>query len=132
MRQHENALEARDLQIAVVTFEAGPLAMTYVDESQLSWPLLVDGDRALYEAYGMERGKWWNIWSVSSWWVYASLLLKGRKLRMPTDDTYQLGGDVLIDPQSIVRLHHVGSGPADRPTVESLLKAVDHADNARK
>jgi hypothetical protein len=52
------------------------------------------------------------------------LLLRGRKVRRPSGDVYQLGGDVLIDPSGIVRLHHVGSGPADRPTVHSLLQAV--------
>lgn len=36
----------------------------------------------------------------------------------------QRGGDVLIDPAGIVRVHHVGDGPADRPSVESLLAAI--------
>ena len=109
----------------MVTFEAGPLAKAYVDESPTSWPLLVDQDRSLYHAYGMERGKWWNIWGVASWRVYVALLLRGRRLRAPTNDIHQLGGDVLIDPQGTVRLHHIGAGPADRPTVAALLQAVD-------
>jgi hypothetical protein len=35
-----------------------------------------------------------------------------------------LVGDVLIDPEGIVRVHHVGTGPADRPSVSSLPEIV--------
>jgi hypothetical protein len=31
---------------------------------------------------------------------------------------------VLIDPAGVVRVHHVGSGPADRPSIESLLRVL--------
>jgi len=51
-------------------------------------------------------------------------MLKGQKLRKPTGDIFQRGGDVLIDPTGIVRLHHVGKGPADRPTVETILHRI--------
>ena len=86
-------------------------------EPGLRWPLLVDESRELYAAYDMHRGRWRDILGPSSWWVYARLLLRGRRLQ-------QLGGDILIDPKCIVRLHHVGSGPADRPAVSSMLDTV--------
>lgn len=110
--------------MVVVTFELGPLVQAYVQETQLKWPIVVDESRRLYTAYGMNRGKWWNIYGPASIWVYIRLLLRGRKLRRPQGDPDQLGGDVLIDPGGIVRLQHVGSGPADRPSVESLLRVV--------
>ncbi|HSH13152.1 MAG TPA: SelL-related redox protein, partial [Desulfurivibrionaceae bacterium] len=37
---------------------------------------------------------------------------------------HQRGGDVLIDPNGMVRLHHIGKGPADRPRVEDILRLV--------
>jgi hypothetical protein len=61
-------------------------------------------------------------------WVYLKLLLSGRKLRAPSGDPRQLGGDVLVDPTGTVRLHHVGRGPADRPSVDTLLDAVRASD----
>lgn len=108
----------------VVTFEAGPLVLAYVKQAGLQWPLLIDESRSLYAAYGMRDGRWRDIFGWSSWRIYMKLLLRGRKLRRPSGDVHQLGGDVLIDPSGIVRLHHVGSGPADRPSVQSLLQAV--------
>ena len=35
----------------------------------------------------------------------------------------QQGGNVLIDPGGIVRCHHIGRGPADRPSVRVILAA---------
>ena len=112
------------MRVAVVTFEVGPLAMAYVRQTGLSWPLLVDSERSLYHAYGMERGRWWDLAGPAAWWAYLKLFARGRRLRAPGSDVKQLGGDVLIDPEGVVRFHHIGSGPADRPAVKDLLKPV--------
>jgi hypothetical protein len=124
LREHEDEIEALGIKVLVITFEAGPLALAYVKESNIRWPLLVDESRALYAAYGMHRGHWRDILGWSSWRAYAKLLLQGRRLRRSSGDLQQLGGDVLIDPEGVVRLHHVGTGPADRPSVSSLLDVV--------
>jgi hypothetical protein len=122
LRQHERQLTDQNVEVCVVTFDVGPMAMAYVRDTQLAWPLLVDSDRALYDAYGMARGTWWNIYGPSAVGIYLRLLLRGRSLKLPGSDVHQLGGDVLIDPQGIVRLHHVGAGPADRPDISVLLE----------
>ena len=112
------------MKVLVTTFEAGPLALAYVKEADMHWPLLIDESRAQYAAYGMHRGRWQDILGWSSWWAYAKLLFRGRRLRRSSGDLQQLGGDVLIDPTGIVCLHHVGTGPADRPSISSLLEVV--------
>ena len=48
MRQHENEVQALDLRIVVLTFEARERAGEYVRETGLRWPLLIDRRRALY------------------------------------------------------------------------------------
>jgi alkyl hydroperoxide reductase subunit AhpC len=124
LRQQDQQLQDLGVQVCVVTFEFGPLAAAYVAETQLEWPLLVDSERTLYKAYGMEHGTWWNLYGPASIRVYLKLMARGRRLRRPGSDTQQLGGDVLIDPQGVVRLHHIGAGPADRPTITALLEPV--------
>jgi len=124
LRQHEAALEGLGVAVLVVTFEAGFLARAYIEDTRLAWPLVVDESRALYAAYGMLRGRAWDIWGPATWLAYARSLARGGALRRATGDVSQLGGDVLIDPDGIVRVHHVGSGPADRPSVQSLLAVV--------
>ena len=124
MREVEQQIEALDIKVVIITFEAGPLALAYVKETDMRWPLLIDESRALYAAYGMDRGRWRDILGWSSWWAHAKLLLRGRRPRRSSGDLQQLGGDVLIDPTGVVCLHHVGSSPADRPSVSSLLDVV--------
>ncbi len=124
MRQYEAELEALDVRVAVITFQTGFLVDAYIRETELRWPVLIDDALELYRSYGIGRGGWQDIWGPATWWVYLKLLLRGRKLRPSATDVNQLGGDVLVDPEGIVRLHHVGSGPADRPRVDSLLEIV--------
>jgi len=108
----------------VISFEAGFLARQYLAETGLEWPLLVDEKRQLYRAYGMLDAGFLDIWGPATWLVYFREILRGRLPRKSSGDIRQRGGDVLIDPEGIVRLHHVGSGPADRPEVDAILRAV--------
>ncbi len=124
MRQHEDELASLGVQVVVVTFERPEQARKYQQESQLPWPILIDHDRRLYQAYGMEKGSKRQILGLKNWLAYAKLAWRGEKIRKPTDDVYQLGGDVLIDGQGIVRFHFVSQRPVDRPPVEELLERI--------
>lgn len=132
MRQHEDELERLGVRVAMVTFQAGRFVEAYVRETALDWPILVDDTLRLYGAYRMGRGNWWNLAGPPALWAYAKLVLHGRRPRMLGGDVTQLGGDVLIDPDGMVRLHHVGRGPADRPSTNSILDIVRNSDSAGK
>lgn len=108
----------------MITFEAGYLTQRYVEETSLAWPLLVDDNRETYRNYDMLSASFWDIWNPETWWVYLKEIAKGNAIKKSEGDIYQRGGDVLIDPGGIVRLHHVGKGPADRPAVEAILSKI--------
>ncbi len=124
MREHEAELAELSVAVAVVTFEAGFLARQYVEESGLVWPLLVDEKRELYRGYGMLAASFWDIWGPKTWLAYGKALLSGQQLQQSQGDISQRGGDVLIDPEGMVRLHHVGEGPADRPSLTLIMKTI--------
>lgn len=102
------------------------MARAYIEETGLCWPLLIDEDRALYHAYGMLEAGFLDIWGPSTWRVYLQELLRGKLPKKTGGDIHQRGGDVLIDPGAIVRKHHIGTGPADRPSVDDILQVVDN------
>jgi hypothetical protein len=108
----------------VVTFENDYLARCYVEDTSLTWPILVDDTRDVYRKFGMLAASFWDVWGLKTWRVYFRELRKGNRPKKSDGDIYQRGGDVLIDPDGIVRLHHIGEGPADRPEIPSLLKIV--------
>ena len=124
MREAEDELAKRNVAVAVVTFENDFFARQYVADTGLTWPLLIDADRKLYRGCGMLAASFWDIWGLKSWQAYLRALLRGEKLRHSQGDIYQRGGDVLIDPAGIVRLHHIGEGPADRPAIETILRTL--------
>jgi len=111
--------------VVVVTFDNPFLCRAYIEETGLAWPLLIDEKRDLYRAYGMLRASLLDVWGPASWMAYLRELGKGQVLKRPGADVMQRGGDVLIDPEGILRLHHIGRGPADRPGVDELLAVID-------
>lgn len=124
MREAEDELAERDVRVAVVTFENDFFARRYAAETKLEWPLLIDGQRDLYRGYGMLAASFWDLWGPATWWAYLKALARGQTLKKATGDVTQRGGDVLIDPDGLVRLHHVGDGPADRPAVAAILQRI--------
>ena len=125
MRDNEDELDRLNIRVVVVTFENDFLARSYVEDTALTWPILIDGTREVYKGYGMLSASFWDIWGIKTWQVYFKELLKGNKPKKSAGDIYQRGGDVLIDPNGVVRLHHIGEGPADRPSVEQILKVIN-------
>jgi peroxiredoxin len=90
----------------------------------LSYPVLADETRVAYRAYGLGRGSWRQVWGRSTLKAYGRLLRAGRWPRLPTEDTRQLGGDFVVDPDGRVVYAYRSAGPDDRPSVDDLVTAV--------
>ena len=124
MRDQEEKFKKLNVKIVVVTFEANLLSRRYVEETALTWPLIIDETRELYRSYGMLSASFWDIWGPKTWIAYLKEIIRGQKLKKSEADVSQRGGNVLIDPDGIVQMHHVGTGPADRPDIEIILKII--------
>jgi len=125
LRQQQNRLSENGIDVLVVTFEDEEYALNYQRETDLDWPVVVDKSRELYNYYGMNKAGFWDLWGLSTWLVYFREMLKGNMPKAANDDIHQRGGDVLIDPEGMVRLHHVSRGPADRPKINRVLQIVE-------
>lgn len=62
---------------------------------------------------------------------YAGLILKGRKMRPIQGDPNQLGGDFIVDSQGTARYAHPSDDPADRPSLQELLKELKSIDKSK-
>lgn len=121
LRQRQTDLDEIGVDVWVVTFEDAENARDRFERLELPWPVVLDPDRRLYIEYGMDRAPLRRVWGLRTLLTYARLLSRGRSLAPATGDTRQRGGDVIIDPDQIVRQVHVGDGPADRPSIDELL-----------
>ena len=67
LQQHQDVVESLGVAVVVVTFESPEIAENYARETAFPWPILLDGSRELYHAYGMTRGGWRVIFGPALW-----------------------------------------------------------------
>lgn len=119
--------ELGDAAVAVITFSAPEQVAAYQRTRLAPLRVLVDERRAAYAAYDLGRGSVWRVWGPKIWLAYATLLLRGRRLQRPTEDTLQLGGDFVVGRDGRVAYAFRSTDPDDRPSVDELLAAVHRA-----
>lgn len=86
--------------------------------------ILIDRDRRIYHAYGLERS-FLRSHSFKTMWLYARRIVSGQpRYDSHGDDSSQLGGDFIVDSNGTLRLIHPSSEPVDRPPVEMLLTVL--------
>lgn len=130
LRQYQSTLNELGVLVKIISFDANALALAYIKEVNLPWPLLVDSERLLYQAYGMTHASWWDVYGLTSILKYLKLMFRGFFPGKPGEDWKQLGGDVLIDPSGIVRQIHISHSPHDRPDIETFLRAIQSSMDA--
>jgi peroxiredoxin len=121
----DHLVEFADASVAVVTFAAPERLAAYRRLLALPFPVLTDPDRTLYRLLGVERGSTRQVWSVGTLRLYARLMREGRRLRRPTEDVNQLGADVVVSRDGVVRYLSLPSTPDARPPVSELVAALD-------
>ncbi len=119
--------EARGATALVLSFAQPHALDDYQQFLRLPFPIAADPQRTAYTRYGIGRGPSWRIWSPRVIWRYVTLVARGRKLQKPreNEDLSQLGADFLLDADGLIRYAHVSRSPADRPPVDTLLRALE-------
>ena len=105
----------------VVSFEPRDRLFQLARQLQLPFPLLSDPERDVYRAYGLKRGRLFQLLSPGTVLAYLGLLAKGRWYHFRRSDLRQLGGDFVIDGQGITQYEYRGAAPHQRPPVEDIL-----------
>ncbi len=112
--------------MALVTFTEPAHVTDYLEVNHLPYPVLVDPERTTYRAYGLGRGSARRMYGWRAARRYLQILRSDGfgRLRRPTEDTLQLGGDFVIGPDGRLVYGFWGAGPDDRPAVDELIAAV--------
>ena len=115
-----------DTEVVLVTFTDAEQLVSYRQRHHLPFPVLLDPDRSAYRVYGLGRATARRVWSPGTLKRYAQLLRRDGlgSLKAPTEDTRQLGGDMVVAPDGTLTWGFWSEGPDDRPSVDELLTAV--------
>ena len=116
--------ELAPASVVVVTFATPERLSAYRRHLRLPFPILADTDRAFYRAYGLARASLRRVYSWATICQYIRLIARGRRLRRPTEDTKQLGGDFVIDATGRIAFAYRSAGPHDRPDIATLIATV--------
>ncbi len=116
--------EDRRAQVLIIGFEKEERAREWLRRAQVDFPFLIDLDRAVYRAYGVDRSIL-RSWHPRILWFYFKRFLKGKGVPIFRADPTQLGGDILIDRGGDIRVLFPSKDAMDRPSVEQLLAAID-------
>jgi alkyl hydroperoxide reductase subunit AhpC len=122
VRQDEVA--TLNTRVFVISFGTLPAVQQWMSETCTTFTVLLDRERTVYNAYGLERSRLRSL-SPRTLWLYATRHLRGQQMhRSHGDDTSQLGGDFIVDKNGILRLAYPSHDPVDRPPVDDLLKSL--------
>ncbi len=104
------------------------MLLRYQEHHQWHFPILADPERTGYHAFGLERLSWHRVFSPATLKLYLKLFRKGLvRQDYGENDVYQAGGDFLIDRNGTILFAHRSEEPADRPSISTLLKAIDRS-----
>jgi peroxiredoxin len=126
LRQRRAQLDERDAVVLVIGFEAARRVGGYCRRHSLPFRCLVDETRTAYRAYGLGRASWSRTLTPRSLAPYIRLMFSARAVRRAGDqDVRQRGGDFVIGRDGRILLAYASDDPADRPTVDAILAALD-------
>jgi len=104
------------------------MLVRYQEHHQWRFPVLADPERKAYQAFGLQRLSWHRVFSPATLKLYLKLFRKGLvRQDYGANDVYQGGGDFLIERDGTIHFAHRSQDPADRPSVATLLKAIDRS-----
>jgi len=114
-------------QIVVVSFGVKEGAHKWIKETKCPYKLYLDPDREIYCKLGLRRSVS-KTWGVKNLTYYGEQVRAGRPLPKAftgvEDDPNQMGGDFIIDSTGKLIFSYRSSFPADRPDVDTLIKAL--------
>lgn len=112
--------------LVIVTFTKPENLPADRRQHHLDAEMVVDRGRSAYAAFGLGRGSVQRVWGWRMVRRYAEILRADgfAGLRRPTEDTLQLGGDFIIDPEGTLIYAFWSEGPDDRPEVDELIAAL--------
>lgn len=119
--QFEQEFNQLNTRIMIISFGTLPAVLAWLRETCATFEVLLDREREVYKAYGLERS-FWRSRNLKTIWKVVTHKLAGRpSYESYGDDTTQLGGDFIVDRNGILRLAYPSHDPTDRPSAQSLL-----------
>jgi peroxiredoxin len=127
MQLHRSKAQFEDngLQIVFVGLGTPDQAEAFKKQFSLSFPIICDPGKKVYQTYGLRRGSVVRMASPALLLKGLKTLSRGHTPGMPQGDVMQMPGVFLIDTSGNIRYAHYSKDPSDNPSIETLLALKD-------
>ncbi len=92
----------------------------------MTFPLLVDPERRVYDALELPR-RWWVVLNPRGWWIYLRAILRGNR-QGRIIDPIQLPGLAVLDGDARAVWVYRGTALGDYPPIDRVLSELDRLD----
>jgi len=127
LRDAHPELDRRRIAVAVVTFGDIEATRRFCAARHVPFPCYSDPERRAYDAFALERHAGWHrVLDPRQAGATLRALRAGHPMYKARQSVRQMPGTFLIDTDGEVRYEHRNRFPADNPSIEELVAAVDH------
>jgi peroxiredoxin len=126
VQDHDDEFRSLGADVLAISFASPERITAFLEQYNLTIPVLADPQRAAYSAFGLGRAPWQKLLAPHVVGRYVKLMARGWLPSKPTpgDDVNQLGGDFVLDAQHRLVYSYRSDNPTDRPRIDELLRAV--------
>ena len=124
MRDHEAEIRAAGAGVAAIGLGDVYYAKAFREESGITFPLLVDGERVAYRALGLKSASLFHILKGENRTARTRARGEGHRQHRLGKDPLQLGGTFVFAPQGAVWFAHLSSTFGDNAPMGDVLAAL--------
>ena len=124
MREHEQAFRDKGAALAAVGLGDRLYARIFREETDITFPLLIDESRRAYRAAGLKSANLLHLLRSENAVARKRARASGHHQHKLGQNPFQLGGSFVFGPGNVDRFAHISETFGDNATVAALLEAL--------
>ena len=124
LREHEQAFQEKRARLAAIGLGDRHYARLFREDTGITFPLLVDEQRAAYRVAGLRSGNLFHIFRRENKAARKRANAAGLRQYGLGKNPFQLGGSFVFGPGNVDRFAHLSETFSDNAAVSALLAAL--------
>ena len=124
MRAHQAEFEQRGANLAAVGLGDFIFARAFIEQTGITFPLLVDDERKAYEALELKEANIFHLLRKDNMERRKEAKEAGFRQEGIKKNPFQLGGSFVFGPGNVDRFTHVSQTFSDNAPISALLAAL--------
>jgi hypothetical protein len=124
LRAHQTEFEKRGANLAAVGLGDFTFARAFIEQTGITFPLLVDDQRQAYEAMELKEANIFHLLRKDNMVRRKEAKAAGFRQEGIKKNPFQLGGSFVFGPGNFDRFAHISETFSDNAPISSLLAAL--------